>query len=152
MVLRPIHAIDIKTLLQNVKSLSHAHGVLNGSDYRARRVPRRQGWCWETRTLFWGRGDSVKDFKLRNKNTDLHFRQILTLYTENVTWWEFCLWFLWMSKIITKLHCPRKRREFQPSRSPLESFFAFFPFSKVNPGSRPLLVPGILCWLLFRGE
>ena len=152
MVLRPIHAIDIKTLLQNVKSLSHAHGVLNGSDYSARRVPRRQGWCWETRTLFWGRGDSVKDFKLRNKNTDLHFRQILTLYTENVTWWEFCLWFLWMSKIITKLHCPKKEGNSSLIDPFLSPSLRFFPFSKVNPGSRPLLVPGILCWLPFRGE
>ena len=106
----------------------------------------------EKLTLFWGRGDSVKDFKLRNKNTDLQFRQILTLYTENVTWWEFCLWFLWMSKIITKLHCPKKEGNSSLIDPFLSPSLRFFPFSKVNPGSRPLLVPGILCWLPFRGE
>lgn len=152
MVLRPIHATNIKTFLQNVKSITRTWS----SEWlwlQCKACTKETGLMLRNSDAVLRSRGSVKDFKLRNKNTDLHFRQTLTLYTKNATWWEFCLWFLWMSKIITKLHCLRKERGLpQPYRCPLESFFAFFPFSKVNRGSRPLLVPGILCWLLFRGE
>lgn len=152
----PLHATNLKNLLENLKrSITHAQSSekLQLQWWGWGVCSRKQGWRRGPQRLFWGWGDSRKDFKLLSNNPDLHFRQTRIPCAENLTLGRILPLILvnQQMEIIKRLHHQRGRNS-HPYRCLLGPYFAFFPLSKVSSGPRPLPVPGILCWWLSSGE